>query len=87
MCLEHKPVLQELPWKCPSPGSYTDRVAIEVTALGETQGTEFLVFPGTRERRCIGAVQPRTETIKPRRCPCVRHKQGSALYQQVLPSS
>lgn len=87
MCLEHKPVLQELPWKCPSPGSYTDRVAIEVTALGETQGTELLVFPGTRERRRIGAVQPRTETIKPGRCPCVRHKQGSALYQQVLPSS
>lgn len=44
----------------PPPGSYTHRVAIEVTALSEAQGAELLVFPGTGERRRIGAVQPRT---------------------------
>lgn len=54
------------------PASRTDRAAVEATAVSETLGAELLVFPGTRERRHVGAVQRRTETIKPGRCAGVR---------------
>lgn len=40
------------------PVSHTDGAVVEVTAGSKTQGAELLVFPGTRERRHVGAVQP-----------------------------
>lgn len=64
------------------PASGTHSAGIEVTAFSKIPEAGLLVLPGAWERRHVGAIQQSTETIKPNKQ--VRHKQGSAIYQQVF---
>lgn len=43
------------------PSLGTDSIVVESTAVSKGHGTECLVFPGTRKRRWIGAIQISTE--------------------------
>ena len=44
-----------------APALGTDSIGVEVTAFSKGYGTELFIFPGTRKRRRVGAIQRGTE--------------------------